>query len=505
MPQAPSPNRRSQPAGATPGAGIARNCIRIAIAWAVVVCGPSCAWAQVTTADAVSTRTITRVRDDLYLARDGQQYTVFVVTPDGVILGDPLSRETALWLRDEIRARFGQDVRFVLHTSHHYTRAAGSSVFNHTAIIITPVRFPSELAKARRDQPELYRFDASPTPGHVGQRTVTLGGETVVLIPVVGLRTPEMAVLQFRRERVVFAAEPPAIGTVPFSFGAIGPHDVFAWFEAVAPLEFDSLVLGDGRVVPRAEFDALAAYLGALRAAVSRGVREGRTLSEIQRAATLDQFRTNPHYANRTSQVSDIHAGTNWMVWQVSAGVATSYLVLSSEFCATRTTCSGGGAVPAARFAVSASGAEGLGLSGEVTLSGQAWGARTGPDVDQEAATDRWRAAVLVRYGRRASGFSWALVGGPAVTRDHVRGLDNVKSFGWDGGSHPLDLHNSFIGVSVGGDFECRLGRRMTIRLPVRVTKSVVGGAPPAYLDSTTDLQVGIDITFNRFSKVSLR
>jgi hypothetical protein len=484
---------------------IVRYYVRIAVAWAVAVWGPSCAWAQVTTANAVGTRAITRVRDDLYLARDGQQYTVFVVTPDGVILGDPLSGETALWLRTEIRARFGQDVRFVLHTDHHYTRAAGSSVFNDTAVIVASVRFPSELAKARRDQPELYRFDASPTPSHVGQRTVTLGGETVVLIPVVGQRKPEMAVLQFRRERVVFAADPPAIGIVPFAFGALSPRDVFAWFDAVAPLEFDSLVLGDGRIVRRAEFDALAAYLGALRAAVSSGVREGRTLSEIQRTATLDQFSTNPHSANRTSQVSDIHAGTTWTLWQVSAGVATSYLVLSSEFCAARTTCSGGGAVPAARFEVSASGADGLGLSGEVTFSGQTWGARTGPDVDQEAATDRWRAAGLVRYGRPASGFSWALVGGPSFTRDHVRGLDNVKAFGRVGGSHPFDLHDSYFGLTVGGDFECRLGRRMTIRLPVRVTKLAVGGVPPAYLDSTLDLQAGVEITFTRFSQVSLR
>ena len=467
--------------------------------------GASCAWAQEAPADAAGTRGITRVRDDLYLARDGGQYTVFVVTPDGVILGDPLSRETALWLRGEIRTRFGQEVRFVLHTYHHYTRAAGSSVFDDTARIVATARFVSELAKARRDQPDLYRFDASPTPGDLGQHTITLGGETVALVPVVGLRSPDMAVLQFRRERVVFAADPPAIGSVPFSFGAFSPREVFAWFDAVAPLEFDSLVLGDGRIVPRAEFDARVAYLRALRAAVASGVREGRTISEIQRAATLDRFRADPDDANRASLLSAIHAGTTWTALQVSAGVATSYGVLSSAFCASRTTCSGGGAVPAARFAVSAFGAGGLGLLGEATFSGQTWSARTGPDVDQEAATDRWRAAVLVRYGRRASGFSWAVVGGPSVTRDHVRGVENVKSLGPDGGRHSFDRHDSYFGVTVGGDLERRLGRWMAIRVPVRVTRLVVDQVPPPYLDSTLDLQAGVDITFQWFRRVSLR
>jgi glyoxylase-like metal-dependent hydrolase (beta-lactamase superfamily II) len=479
--------------------------VRIAVAWAVAVWGGSCAWAQDATVNAAGPRGITRIRDDLYLARDGQQYTVFVVTPDGVILGDPLSRETALWLRDEIRVRFGQNVRFVLHTCHNYTRATGASVFSDTAVIVATSRFPSELAKARRDQPELYRFDARPTPGYLGQRTITLGGETVELIPVVGRRSPDMAMLQFRREHVVFAADPPAIGSVPFSFGAFSPSEVFAWLDAVAALEFDSLVLSDGRIVPRAEFDALAAYLRALRAAVSSGVRAGRTLSEIQRSATLDRFRTNAHWTNRASQLSDIQTGTTWTVWQASAGAATSYGVLSAEFCASRTTCSGGGAVPAARFAVSAFGAGGLGLSGEATFSGQTWSARTGPDVDQEAATDRWRAAVLVRYGRRASGFSWALVGGPSFTRDHVRGVDNVKSLGPDGGSHSFDRHDSYFGLTVGGDLERRLGRLMTIRIPVRVTRLVVNDVPPPYLDSTLDLQAGVDITFQWFRRVSLR
>jgi hypothetical protein len=482
-----------------------RYYVGIAVAWAVAVWGASGAWAQEATVDAAAPRGITRVRDDLYLAHDGRQYTVFVVTPDGVILGDPLSRETALWLRDEIRARFGQEVRFVLHTYHHHTRASGSSVFDETALIVATGRFPSELAKARRDQPELYRFDAHPTPGYLVQHRITLGGKTVALVPVVGLRSPDMAVLQFRPERVVFAADPPAIGSVPFSFGAFSPHDVFTWFDAVAALEFDSLLLSNGRIVPRAEFDALAAYLQALNAAVASGAREGRTLSEIQNTATLDRFRTYPEDVNRASHLSAIHAGTTWTVLQVSAGVAASYGVLSSAFCASRTTCSGGGAVPAARFAVSAFGAGGFGLLGEATFSGQTWSARTGPDVDQEAATDRWRAAVLIRYGRRASGFSWALVGGPSLTIDHVRGVDNVKSFGPPGGSHPFDLHNSYFGLTVGGDLERRLGRRMTIRLPVRVTKLVAGQVPPTYLDSTLDLQAGIDITLHWIHRVSLR
>ena len=38
--------------------------------------------------------------------RNGQQTTVFLVTPEGIILADPLRRDTALWLKGELGARF---------------------------------------------------------------------------------------------------------------------------------------------------------------------------------------------------------------------------------------------------------------------------------------------------------------------------------------------------------------------------------------------------------------
>ena len=45
-------------------------------------------------------RAITVLRDDLYQVRDGQQHTVFLVTPDGIILGDDFQLESvrsAVW------------------------------------------------------------------------------------------------------------------------------------------------------------------------------------------------------------------------------------------------------------------------------------------------------------------------------------------------------------------------------------------------------------------------
>ena len=53
-------------------------------------------------------RSITPITGDLYRASNGNWYTIFLVTPDGIILGDPINTEFAHWLKGELDSRFGQ-------------------------------------------------------------------------------------------------------------------------------------------------------------------------------------------------------------------------------------------------------------------------------------------------------------------------------------------------------------------------------------------------------------
>jgi hypothetical protein len=208
-----------------------RHSLLLAIAWAIMLARPVCVCAQEVAAGVPATREITRVRGDLYQVRDGQKYTVFVVTPEGIILVDPLGRETALWLRDEFKVRFHRDVRFVLYTSHDHARAGGASVFGDTAEIVGQAAFNDELAKAQRVSPEPYRSVLRTTLPFGLRCQVPLGGQAVGMVHVPTARRPETTVVQFPRQRVVFAGRLPGIGSVPFSFGEDGPADAFAWME----------------------------------------------------------------------------------------------------------------------------------------------------------------------------------------------------------------------------------------------------------------------------------
>jgi flavorubredoxin len=65
-------------------------------------------------------REIIKVTDNVYRARNGAWYSFFLVTPDGIILIDPLSTDYAKWLKSQFEERFpGQSVRYVIYSHSH--------------------------------------------------------------------------------------------------------------------------------------------------------------------------------------------------------------------------------------------------------------------------------------------------------------------------------------------------------------------------------------------------
>ncbi len=81
-------------------------------------------------------RGITNITGNLYEARDLAHNTVFLVTPDGVILGDPMGADSAQWLKEEIAERFGTPVKYVIYSHHHPEHATGGRVFADTATFV---------------------------------------------------------------------------------------------------------------------------------------------------------------------------------------------------------------------------------------------------------------------------------------------------------------------------------------------------------------------------------
>ena len=226
----------------------------------------SCIWVlapALAIGQSIADRAITNITGDLYLVQDGSQYTVFLVTPNGIILGDPLFLTTAKWLKDELAARFpNRPVRYVLHTSPNFERAAGAEVFK-PAQVVAQEEFVREVTAAYSSLPREYanldrngngileRTEFAGTPAepvfavrdldsdgnvtrqelygliavglvtstYLADRTITLDGRSVELVHPGRTRTADAAVLYLPAERVLFTGDMVALQSLPETVG----------------------------------------------------------------------------------------------------------------------------------------------------------------------------------------------------------------------------------------------------------------------------------------------
>src|SRR5688572_17425046 len=94
------------------------------------------------------TRVISKVRGELYKVQNDNPHPWFLVTAEGVIVGDPINGEASTWLKNEIAQRFKVPVRYVVYSHHHWDHARGARVYNDTAEIVGHAAMPAAIKDA---------------------------------------------------------------------------------------------------------------------------------------------------------------------------------------------------------------------------------------------------------------------------------------------------------------------------------------------------------------------
>ena len=489
---------------------------RLLVAWAIAVHAASAAGAQ-EVRQPYGDREIAAIDGELFQLRDGRRFTVFLVTPEGVAIGDPLSIDTMRWLKDELAARSpGRAVRYVLHTTHRFDRAEGASIFNDTADVVGHHLFRSALSAARSSlEPALARFDhdedgaldadewaMAPDPEIVARKDfdgngrvtadelyrrvrdvktifadrhrVALGEDRVDLVHPASWGEPDNAVLHFPRHRIVFAAAVPAIASTPFHFAAEKAGAVRQWVKAIAEIDFDLLYAGDGRTMRRAEVLALRDYLEALFDIVEGAHELGLPIEAVQATRALDRFSRLPYHSERRTHLEVAYRQMHVVKLLLSGATQMNYGVRETTYCTSSSVCSGGGAIAAGTGALTLSIGR-FGVSGEATFGAQTWSTRARPSREEEFAFRESRVSVLVAYTRRPrTGFAYTLLAGPSGALGDTRGTYRVPSAQAPlGGHHPIQAREYRLGLAFGVDLTHALGSRFAVVAPVRVIRNL--------------------------------
>jgi len=437
-----------------------------AVTLAVILCGATTSPGQ----DRPVERSIEAVRGNLYVARFGTRATVFAVTSEGVVVSDPISSTAARWLKDEIESRFpGRNVRFVLHTHHHFDRAAGAAVFGQEAVTVGHREFNRRLERAKGSSS--YSDVRPVTRTYLGRTSVELGNTTIEMLEAGGGHAWDMSLIYFPGERTVFAVEHPAFDRVPLSFGDFSPPEFQAWVNAVLSLDADTLVSGDGRILPLAPLRDVQSYVDELIATVTNGMLAGRSGNGVLAMSQRVQP-SSPHASARDAHARHVLKHARLRATTIAGFGGIGVAGKSTSYCDEHPTCSGlGGQVPVGGASISHS-VGAFSLVGEVSFGGQLYATRARPFFEESVANRRSQVSILAR--RPVGGTSTIrldLLAGATMTRSDTRGLDRVSgTLTPIGGRHPIADLTTSPGVTVGADVVLGVSRRLALVLPVRGT-----------------------------------
>lgn len=245
----------------------------------VVAIGAGSALAQ------APTREITQIAGDLYRFQNNFHYSVFLVTPEGVIATDPINAEAAAWLKDEIAERFDQPIKYVVYSHDHADHIAGGEVFAEAGAIVIA------HDNARRTIIGEQRPTAVPELTFSDRMRIELGGKTVELIYPGRSHSDNLIAMHFPEERAMFTVDFISVKRLPYQnlSDAYFPD----WIEAIKRVEaidFDILVPGHGPLGTKADATDHRRYLEDLYDAVLQAARAGQTLEEMQASITLDKY-----------------------------------------------------------------------------------------------------------------------------------------------------------------------------------------------------------------------
>jgi glyoxylase-like metal-dependent hydrolase (beta-lactamase superfamily II) len=282
-------------------------------------------------------REIGKLTGDVYYARYDDYVSAFMVTPEGIVLVEPVGTEQATWLKGELARRFNQPVKYVIYSHSHGDHASGAAVFADTARIVghealvgllalppSNTALPQNLkaqdanGNGRIEKTEAQGqvaalFDAydvdgdSVVSGAEATRgplkfvtppdltfsapvNIRLGGKLVEVIPMPTDHAPDNTVVRFvDGSNVVFASDWITNARVPFGPNITLPSEI-AKIKQVEALDFEHFVCSHGRLGTKADVTANRQYREAVVAAVADAVKGGKTLEQARDTVLMSDY-----------------------------------------------------------------------------------------------------------------------------------------------------------------------------------------------------------------------
>jgi len=222
----------------------------------------------------------TLVKGNLYRYANASHVSVFYIWENGVIVTDPISSGDATQIVAEIAEVTDKPITHLIYSHSHGDHASGGEVFGPPPRVIAHRNAPADIDSVQITE----RFDS--------ELNLRLDDTSSIELTYLGAGHGEdLIAMVFRPENVVFVVDAIAAKRLPYrDFGGADVDDVLEQIRTVGAMEFDSLVGGHGPVGGKQDIDNLLQYFADLRAAVSAGLQQGKTLEQLKAEVTMDEY-----------------------------------------------------------------------------------------------------------------------------------------------------------------------------------------------------------------------
>lgn len=290
---------------------------------------------------------IGKLTGDTYYARMDDYVSVFMVTPEGIVLVEPIGTEFATWLKGELNSRFHVPVRYVIYSHSHWDHASGGAVYADTArfighenllknIAMPPANTslpanvraqdtngngriePGEAQGNLKTMFSLYdadkdgsltgaeivrgpiEFVRAPDITYTDRLNINLGGKRVEVIYKPTGHADDNTIVRFvDGSNVLFASDWITVHRLPF--GPISPDEIPP-VKAIEAMDFEYFVCSHGKLGKKADVTASIRYREQLRDAVAKAIAEGQTLQQAQASVLMPDYKDWEFYEAQRPQ-----------------------------------------------------------------------------------------------------------------------------------------------------------------------------------------------------------
>jgi len=257
------------------------------------------AWAQGQPARPQIATTKVPGTNNVYIFRNGNNQSIFVVTNEGVIATDPVAygrpQGGAAYV-EEIKKVTDKPIKYLVYSHHHFDHITGGKAFKDTGAKIVAHKRVNERLAVQNDPatpPADETFDK--------KRTITLGG-TALELTFVGLNHSDSTlVMRLPKEKVLFVVDLLPVGQIP-GRGMIDfyPLEAESSIKQILAMDWEQLVPGHpgvgDRLGTKKDVQDQLTFLQDASEAVKPLAREGKCWEPVEKEVRLPKYEKWPGY-----------------------------------------------------------------------------------------------------------------------------------------------------------------------------------------------------------------